>query len=128
MFEYMLFIRNHGDIKNTSSPYKHTEFLKKCRVYIKHLKREGKLILAQPLAGHGKIISGSNGIWKEISLNENGEVHVGYYHVFAGNIDEAVEIAEQNPEFEYTPAASIEVRPIKTKEQSSGFVNPKICN
>jgi hypothetical protein len=122
MNEYMLFIRNHGDIKNTFSPDKHSEFIKKCEVYIKHLKREGKLISAQPLVDYGKIISGSNGTWKEIPLNEKEEMQVGYYHIFARNIDEAVAIAKQNPEFEYTPAASIEVRPIKTKEEGSGFV------
>ena len=38
--------------------------------------------------------------------------------------NEAIKIAKDNPEFEYLPSASIEVRPIKTKEVETGFVYP----
>jgi len=51
-------------------------------------------------------------------------VQVGYYHILAGDLDEAITIAKENPEFEYVPSASIEVRPIKTKEAETGFVYP----
>lgn len=40
-------------------------------------------------------------------------------------MDEAIAIAEGNPEFEYGTTARIEVRPIKMKEESTGFVYPK---
>jgi hypothetical protein len=36
-----------------------------------------------------------------------------------------VTIAKANPEFEYGTAARIEVRPVKIKEQTTGFVYPK---
>jgi hypothetical protein len=39
-------------------------------------------------------------------------------------MQEAINIAKENPEFEYVPSASIEVRPIKTKESETGFVYP----
>ena len=46
----------------------------------------------------------------------------------ASNIEEAIEIAKRNPEFEYTNTARVEVRPIKTKEVSTGLVYPQSIN
>ena len=73
----------------------------------------------------GKIVSGTAGSWKEASFNETGEVQVGYYHILARDVEEAIAIAKQNPEFEFSTAAGIEVRPVKTKEESTSFVYPK---
>ena len=50
---------------------------------------------------------------------------VGYYHIFANDIKEAIEIAKENPEFEYVPSARIEVRPVKMKEEKTEYVYPK---
>ncbi len=49
---------------------------------------------------------------------------LGYYHILAENMSEAVEIAKGNPEFAYGTTARIEVRPIKTKEESTNYVYP----
>jgi hypothetical protein len=49
-------------------------------------------------------------------------VQVGYYHIIANSLEEAVEMAKENPEFEYVPSASIEVRPIKLKEEKIKFI------
>jgi len=49
---------------------------------------------------------------------------VAYFHILATNIDEAIQIAKDNPEFAYIPSATIEVRPIKTKEIETGFIYP----
>jgi hypothetical protein len=40
-------------------------------------------------------------------------------------MDEAVALAKQNPEFEYSSTAEAEIRMIKTEEASTGFVYPK---
>ena len=124
MREYMLIIRNRGDHPEKSLPEKNQEFLKKCEIYIRDLKNAGKLISAQPLERQGKIISGSKGIWSDAPYNEPGEILVGYYHIFADDIDDAIAIAKRNPEFEYGTNARVEVRPIKTKEVSTGYVYP----
>ena len=73
----------------------------------------------------GKIISCSKGGWKDGPFNETKEVIVGYYHILAEDLNDAIAIAKGNPEFEYGTTARIEVRPIKTKEESTGFVYPK---
>jgi hypothetical protein len=125
MKEFMLLIRNKISDHDDWSMEKLQDFLKSCEVYILNLKNQGKLLSAQPLIREGKIISGSNGAWKVEPFNENEEVQVGYYHILANDIDEAISIAKENPEFKYGTTARIEVRPIKTKEVITNFEYPK---
>ncbi len=128
MKEYMLLIRNEIDHQAAWSSEQQQEFLKKCEAYIADLTREGKLKSAQPLVREGRIISGSKGAWKEGPFNEAKEVIVGYYHILAEDIKDAVSIAKRNPEFAYGSTARIEVRPIKIKEAGTGFVYPESEN
>ncbi len=123
--EYMFYIRNAGDAKAALSAEVHLAFIKKCEVYIARLKKEGKLIAAQPLLREGVIISKTNKNWNLNPVDPNKEVQVGYYHISAQNMTEATEMAKENPEFEYVPSASIEIRPVKTKEDQTKFVYPK---
>jgi len=51
-------------------------------------------------------------------------VIVGYYHIKANDLDQAIAIAKGNPEFEYTHTARIEVRPIKMKEETTEYLYP----
>ena len=125
MKEFMLLIRNEIDHQAAWSLEQHQQFLKKCEDYIGKLTKEGKLRSAQPLVREGKIISGSKGAWKENPFIEGKEVIVGYYHILAKDLNDAVVVAKANPEFEYGTTARIEVRPIKMKEESTGFVYPK---
>ena len=83
------------------------------------------MIGAQPLVREGKIISHINGVWIAQPFNDTKEVIVGYYYILAKDMDEAVAISKANPEFEYGTSARIEVRPIKVKEESTGYVYPK---
>ena len=124
MKEFMFFIRKQSDSKESLSPDKHQQFLKSCESYIGKLKSEGKLISAQPIDRAGHIISGKTGTWKEVPFNETTEVIGGYYHILAKNLEEAIDIAKRNPEFEFNIGTRIEVRPIKMKEDATGFVYP----
>jgi hypothetical protein len=124
MREFMLLIRNGFNHQAAWTPEHHAQFLKKCEAYIGRLKKDGKLVSAQPLVREGKILSGTNGAWKEGTINETEEVQVGYYHIRARDLDEAVSIAKDNPEFEFSTTARIEVRPLKMKEESTSFVYP----
>jgi hypothetical protein len=125
MKEFMLLIRNEIDHQVGWSARQHQQFLKACEKYISNLKKDEKLKTAQPLVREGKMISGSKRAWKESAFNESKEVIVGYYHILASDINEAIEIAKQNPEFEYSTTARVEVRPIKMKEETTGFVYPE---
>lgn len=123
--EFMLYIRNAGDAKSALSADEHLKFIKQCEVYIEQLKTENKLIAAQPILREGCILSKSGEGWVSIPIDPAKEVQVGYYHIKANDMEDAVAIAKRNPEFEFVPSATIEVRPIKTKEEQTNFVYPK---
>jgi len=124
MKEFMFYIRNEKDAKKALTEDQHLAFIKKCEVYIGMLKSEDRLIAAQPIVREGVVISKLNNEWIEKDISTDKQVQVGYYHIRANDIDDAIRMAKENPEFEYVPSASIEVRPIKTKESETGFVYP----
>ena len=122
--EFMLYIRNAGDAKKALTPDEHLAFIKKCEVYIGRLKANDQLIAAQPIVREGFVITRDTGGWQTRAIDPLQEAQVGYYHIKANSLDEAIVIAKDNPEFEYVPSASIEVRPIKLKEEQTKFVYP----
>jgi hypothetical protein len=124
MKEFMLYIRNAGDAKAALTKNKHLEFIKKCEIYIGRLKAENKLIAAQPILREGFIVAKTPNGWTKIAVDPTKEVQVGYYHIRANDIDEAIEMAKDNPEFEFVDSATIEVRPIKMTEEQTNFVYP----
>jgi len=120
----MFYIRNEKDAKKSLTEEQHLAFIKQCEVYIGKLKSGNKLIAAQPIVREGVIIKKSENGWVEKDIATDTETQVGYYHILANDMDEAIKIAKDNPEFAYVPSATIEVRPIKTKEAETGFVYP----
>jgi hypothetical protein len=123
--EFMLYIRNAGDAKAALSPEEHLAFIQQCEAYIGKLKAADKLIAAQPIVREGFIISKIKGEWTSVAVDPDTEVQVGYYHIKANDLEDAIAVAKENPEFQYVPSASIEVRPIKTREDKTDFVYPK---
>lgn len=123
--EFMLYIRNAGDAKAALTADEHLAFVKKCEVYIQRLKSEDKLIAAQPIVREGFVVSKNKGEWTNSKIDPTKEVQVGYYHIKAEDMNEAIAIAKDNPEFEFVPSATIEVRPVKVKEEQTNFVYPK---
>ena len=71
------------------------EFLKQCELYIEGLKKQGKLISAQPLSDEIKVISFLNGTWYEQDISKGKEKDAGYYHIKAKNMTEAIAIAKK---------------------------------
>jgi hypothetical protein len=124
MKEFMFYIRNEKDAKKSLAPDEHLAFIKKCETYIGKLKDQHKLLAAQPIVREGVVLKKTGNGWTEKDINSDKETQVGYYHIFAKDMEEAIEIAKDNPEFEYVPSATIEVRPVKTKENETGFVYP----
>ena len=125
MKEYLLLIRNEIDHQAAWPPERLREFLDRCRVYIERLTAEGRLKSAQPLVREGTMLSGREGAWREGPFADAKEVIVGYYHILANDLADAVAVAKGNPEFEFSTTARIEVRPVKTRETATGFAYPK---
>jgi hypothetical protein len=124
MKEFMFYIRNEKDAKKSLTEDQHLAFIKQCEVYIGILKSENKLIAAQPIVREGVVLKKTHNGWTEKDIATDKETQVGYYHILANDLEEAIKIAKDNPEFAYVPSATIEVRPIKTKEIETGFVYP----
>lgn len=124
MKEFIFLIHTQANGVKSLPPEKHHEFLKACEVYIGDLKEKGKLISAQPMINDGIVISKHFDLWKEENLNVSSGVISGYYHILAGDLGEALQIAKSNPEFIYNEGTRIELRPLKTKEPSTGFFYP----
>ncbi|MFN8290780.1 MAG: hypothetical protein U0U70_11015 [Chitinophagaceae bacterium] len=125
MKEFMLYIRNAGDAKKALSADDHLAFVKGCEVYITGLKAGHNLIAAQPLMREGVVLKKTGDEWEMTATNPDGETQVGYYHIQADTLEEAIRIAKANPEFQYVPSASIEIHQVKTKEEKTNFVYPK---
>jgi hypothetical protein len=125
MKEFIFYIRHQGTHEGQLSSEKEQEFLRKCEDYITKLQRQGKLIAAQPVADAGKIIFKKQGNWQELPVDTTSELNVGYYRIYAKDLAEAITIAKENPEFDYRPLASIEIRELKESESTTGYLYPK---
>ena len=125
MKEFMLLIYNRIDAKSKLTEEKQLEFVNECKLYIEDLQKEGKLISAQPFEKEGRIIRKIPKYWEEENIDDHEYKQVGYYHIYATDLEDAVNIAEKNPEFAFTTNASIYVRPIKTIEERNSFVYPR---
>ena len=67
----MFFIRKRSNSRETLSHEQHQMFLKACEDYIGRLRKEGRLISAQPIEWVGTIVSGPAGAWKDVPFNES---------------------------------------------------------
>lgn len=112
MKEFMLLIRTEGDHLAGMSAEQQQLHVQKIGNYIGDLMKNGKLKGAQPLDTDGKLIHGKKGVFRDGPYNESKEVIVGYFHILANDLNEAIEIAKANPMFQ-DAEGTVEVRPIK---------------
>lgn len=115
MQEFMYFIKTNGDHMDHLSPEETQTHLQKVGQYIGKLMADGKLKSAQPLEMGGAVISNKSGSLVDGPFNETKEVLVGYFHILAKDLNEAVEIAKANPILDDVQA-TFEIRPIKVIE------------
>jgi hypothetical protein len=120
MKEFMLLIRTQGDHLSLLSAEQQQQHVEKVMKYMSGLFQSGKLKSAQPLEMGGVIVSGTSGKLKDGPFNETKEVIAGYFLIEANDLEEAIRIAGDNPVFEDSTGARIEVRPIKVLEGING--------
>jgi hypothetical protein len=112
MSEFLLIVRTEGDIWTLLPPDKLRQHIEHGTAYISKLIRDGKIKSAQPLDKGSRIVTKTDGLLKDAPFNESKEVIAGYFLVVADTLQEAVEIAKENPIFEDIPSM-IEVHPVK---------------
>ena len=68
MKEFMLYIRNEKDAKKTLTLAEHLAFIKQCETYINALKKENRLIGAQPIEREGFVLKKSKNSWEQKNI------------------------------------------------------------
>ncbi len=111
MKEFMVFIKNEGNLIKDLSPEQQQAHVQKVGAYIKGLFEAGKMKTAQPLEMEGTIVTQQNGKFIDGPFNETKEVISGYYHILASDLNEATEIIKADPRFE-DGNWQLEIRPI----------------
>ncbi|OJJ23422.1 hypothetical protein BKI52_03415 [marine bacterium AO1-C] len=111
MKEFMVFIKNEGNPVAKLSPEQQQAHVQKVGAYIKELTNSGKMKAAQPLEMEGVVISQKDGKFIDGPFNETKEVIVGYYHILATSLEEAIKISKADPRFE-DGDWRLEIRPV----------------
>jgi hypothetical protein len=111
MKEFMLLIRNEENALDALAPEQVQDHIKKVGGFITKKITEGVMRSAQPLEMEGRIVSYTDGNFTDGPFNETKEVISGYYIIVAETIDDAVNIAKEDPRF-MDGKWRIEIRPI----------------
>ena len=108
--EYILLFRGaHWDRGLSTDELQ--QAMDKVMEWFEELNERGKIKGAQPLGGHGRVISGTDGrLIVDGPFTETKEAVGGYLVLEADSFDDAVKIARANPALRY--GVSVEVRPI----------------
>ncbi|WP_299672381.1 YciI family protein [uncultured Polaribacter sp.] len=112
MKDYLLIIKTEGCVWTDLSAEQLQKHMEHGGAYIGELMKKGILKGASPIEKTGsRIISKSNGTLKDAPFNESKEVVAGFFHVTAKDMDEAIQIAKENPIFNDI-STKIEVHPM----------------
>jgi hypothetical protein len=99
----------HGANSNDLSPEVMQAQLGKWMAWIEKLNQNGQYESGEPLLPGGKLLSGNKTV-TDGPYTEGKEVVGGYFIVKAKDMDEAVAIANDYPDFEY--GGSVQVRQV----------------
>ena len=82
----------------------------KWMAWVERLNKEGRYVSGEPLLPGGKLVTGSKKTVTDGPYTEGKEVVGGYFVVNGGNMEEAVDIAKDCPDYEY--GGSVQVRQV----------------
>ena len=99
-----------GGINPDSAPEVMQSHMGKWMAWIDKLNKDGKYVAGEPLLPGGKLITGKSKTVTDGPFTEGKEVVGGFFIVNANDIDEAVEISKDCPDYEY--GGSVQVRQV----------------
>ena len=113
MEKYMLIF--HGDPnKAPASPEEMQNNMNKWMAWVDRLQKSETYVSGEPLIPGGKLISGAGKKVVDGPYTEGKEIVGGYFIINAKDIDEAVAIAKDCPDYEI--GASVQVRQVMKME------------
>jgi hypothetical protein len=108
MEKFMLIF--HGGQSGNQSPESMQEHMGKWMNWIDKLNKDGRYLAGEPLVPGGKLVSGKNKTVTDGPFTEGKEVVGGFFIVNANDLNEAVEISKDCPDYEL--GGSVEVRQV----------------
>jgi hypothetical protein len=112
MEKFMLVFHGGSDVATeTKSPEAMQKHMQKWFAWIEKLQREGRYDSGEALLPHGKFISGKNKVVTDGPFAESKELVGGYFIVKAKDMDDALKICEDYPDFIFN--GKVQVRPVQ---------------
>ena len=108
--EKFMFIFQGNPATPQGSPEQMQAHMGKWMAWIDKLTKEGRYEAGEPLLPGGKLVAGKNKTVTDGPYTEGKEVVGGFFLIKAKDINEAVEIAKDCPDFEL--GASVQVRQV----------------
>jgi hypothetical protein len=108
MEKFMLIF--HGANANDLSPEVMESQMSKWMAWVEKLNQGGRYVSGEPLLPGGKLLTGSNKAGTDGPYTEGKEVVGGYFIINAANMDEAVQISQDYPDFDF--GGSVQVRQV----------------
>lgn len=104
-----MFLFRGGDVSKLS-PQQQEAQMQKWLAWVEKLTKEGRYVSGEPLLPGGKTIAGLKKSVTDGPFAESKEVVGGFFIVNAKNLDEAVQMAKDSPDYEL--GGSVEVREV----------------
>ncbi len=108
MEKFMLIF--HGANANDLSPEVMESQMGKWMAWVEKLNQNGQYVSGEPLLPGGKLLTSSNKAGTDGPYTEGKEVVGGYFIINAANMDEAVQISQDYPDFDF--GGSVQVRQV----------------
>jgi len=106
IMEKFMFIFQGGQPERMSPEHMQTH-MGKWMAWIEKLNKEGKYVSGEPLLPGGKLVSGTNKSVTDGPYTEGKEIVGGFFVINAKDMDEAVSISKDFPDFEYGGAVQV---------------------
>jgi hypothetical protein len=111
--EKYMFLFHGGDVSHLP-PQQQEAHMQKWLGWVDRLRKEGKYVSGEPLLPGGKTVVGTKRTVTDGPFAESKEVVSGFFIVNAKNLDEAVQMAKDCPDYEFDGA--VEVREVMKME------------
>ena len=107
----LIFHLGSTDETRRQSPEEMQAHMGKWMAWVEQLRKSGTYVSGEPLVQGGKLVGGTGGrTVTDGPYTEGKEVVGGFFIINAENIDAAVEIAKDYPDFEY--GGTVQVRQV----------------
>lgn len=112
MEKFMFIFQGGSDIApEMQAPDVMQAHMQKWFAWVEKLRKEGRYVSGEPLEPTGKVVSGKKKIVTDGPFAEGKELVGGFFVIEAKDLNEAVEISKDCPDFMYD--GIVQIRPVR---------------